>query len=364
MSSLQKIGKYEAIALIVMVTINQIIFNLPNTIIVNTGSSAWINVIVISIVSVLICLLICKLFKPFPANDILDVSEYLGNKLLKSIMGILYILFFIFLAGILLRYLSSSLKLIYFEKSPIVFLLLLFIIPAAYASRLGIKPISHVNLIFTPILLLSMIIILFATAKDFVMQNIFPILGFGADKTFLIGLNNIFAFSCIAYLYFLIPLLKNPSDFKKIAVSSVIISGIYLFLSVICLIMMFPFISFTDEMLSVYLLTRLIEFGKFFQRIDAIFIFIWILSLFSFLSITIELINRIFKKLTQIKSHREVTYGISAIIFSVALCFKNISDMKYIQNVVLKYVVIILVFVISLIVLILANLKYKKEKSQ
>lgn len=82
-----------------------------------------------------------------------------------------------------------------------------------------------------------------------------------------------------------------------------------------------------------------------------------------FLSITIELINRIFKKLTQIKSHREVTYGISAIIFSVALCFRNISDIKYIQNVILKYVVIILVFVISLIVLILANLKYKKEKS-
>ncbi len=362
MDSLQKIGKFEAIALIIMITINQIIFNLPNTIIMNTGSSAWLNVIVISIVAILFCLLICKLFKSFPTQDIVDISEYLGGKTLKTIVGILYILFFIFVAGIFLRYLSSSLKLIYFEKSPIVFLLLLFLIPVVLTIKLGIKPVAQVNLVFTPIVLFSMLIILFATAKDFVPERIFPILGFGADKTFLIGLNNIFTFSSFAYLYFLIPVLKEPKDFKFIAVTSIIISAIYLFLSVVCLLMIFPFIAFSDEMLSVYLLTRLIEFGKFFQRVDAIFIFVWILSTFSFLSITTGFINRILKKLIKIKNHKEMSYSICAIIFSVALIFKNISDMKYIQNTLLKYIVILLVFVISLIILILANLKHKKEK--
>lgn len=363
MNSLQKIGKLEAISLIVMVTINQIIYNLPNTIITTTGSSAWLNVITISIVAILFCLLICKLFKPFPAQDIVDISEYLGNKVLKIIIGTLYIIFFVFLSGILLIYFSNSLKSIYFEKTPIVFLLLLFLIPVAYSTRLEIKPISHANLILTPILLFSMLIILFATAKNFVPQRIFPILGFGADKTFLTGLNNIFTFVCFAYLYFLIPILKNPEDFKKIAVSSIIISAVYLFLSVICLLMMFPFITFSDEMLSVYLLTRLIELGRFFQRVDAIFIFIWILSTFSFLSMTIELVNKIFKKLTKIKNYKEITYSICFIVFSIALVFKSTSDMKFIQTTILKYIVILLVFVISLIILILANLKLKREKT-
>ncbi len=362
MNSLQKIGKFEAIALIIMITINQIIFNISNTIIINTGSSAWLNIIIISIVAILFCLLICKLFKKFLSQDIVDISEYLGGKVLKTIVGILYVLFFIFLAGIFLRYLASSLKLIYFEKSPITFLLLLFLIPIVLTVRLGIKPISEVNLMFTPIVLLSMLIILFSTAKDFVPERIFPILGFGADKTFFIGLNNIFTFSCFAYLYFLMPILKNPEDFKKVAVTSIIISAVYLFLSIISLLMMFPFIAFSDEMLSVYLLTRLIEFGKFFQRVDAIFIFIWILSTFSFLSITTSLINRIIKKLTKIKHHNELCYSICAIIFGVALIFKNIADMKFIQNILLRYVSISLVFIFSLIILILANFKLKKEK--
>ena len=360
MNSLQKIGKFEAIALVVIVTINQIIFNLPNTIIINTGSSAWLNVIYISIIAILFCLLICKLFKKFPTQDIVDISEYLGGKVLKLIIGLLYILFFIFISGIFLRYMAISLKLIYFEESPIVFLLLLFLVPVIFSIKLGIKSTSQVNLLFTPIVLFSMLIILFSTAKDFVPERIFPILGFGADKTFLIGLNNIFTFSCFAYLYFLMPVLKNPEDFKKIAITSIIISAIYLFLSVVCLLMMFPFIAFSDEMLSVYLLTRLIEFGKFFQRVDAIFIFVWILSLLSFLSLTAEFTIRIFKKLTKIKNHKEMGYSLCAIIFSVALIFNSISDIKYIQNELLKYIVISLIFVISLVILVLANFKHKK----
>ena len=48
MSTSQKIGTIEAIALIVTIIINQIILNLPDVIISTTGSSSWINVIYIS----------------------------------------------------------------------------------------------------------------------------------------------------------------------------------------------------------------------------------------------------------------------------------------------------------------------------
>ena len=361
MDTLQKIGKFEAASIIIMITINQIIINLPNAIITSTGSSSWLNVIYISIIAILFCLLICKLFNKFPTNDILDVSEYLGGKPLKTLVGVLYLLFFLFIASILLRYLTNSLKLIYFEKSPTVFLLLLFLIPVTIAGKRGIKAVSQINLMFTPLLLLSILITLFSTVKDFIPEQIFPIMGFGIDKTFLYGFSNIFAFVSFAYLYFLIPILNHPEEFKKIAISSIIISAVYLLLSVVCLLMTFPFINFTDELMSMYLLSRMIEFGRFFQRIDAIFIFIWILSALSFLTFTSILITNIFKKLTRIKSSRTMLYGTVSIIFSVALIFNSIANLKFIEDVVFKYIIIILVFIISPILLILANFKYKRR---
>lgn len=363
MDTLQKIGKFEAAALIIMIAINQIILNLPNTLIVSTGSSAWINVIYISIIAIIFCILICKLFKPFASNDILDISNYLGGKILKNIIGVLYIAFFFLIAAVFLRYLATSLKLIYFQDSPITFLLILFLLAVTIAGKMGLKAVSEINLMFMPVLLFSLLIILFSTAKDFVPERIYPILGFGADKTFIYGISNIFAFSGFAYIYFLIPVLNHPEDFKKIAISSIIISAIYLFLSVICLLMTFPFITFTDELLSVYLLTRMIEFGSFFQRIDAIFIFIWILSILSFLTFTSKFIAIIFKKLTGIKRHREMIYSIAAILFGISLIFENVSNIKFLQNIIFKYIVIGLIFIITPIILILANLKFKRRIS-
>ena len=361
MDNLKKVGKVEAIGLMVMIMINQIILNLGNVLILATGSSAWINIIYISILAVLFTLLICKLFQPFENADILDVSEFLGGKFLKIIIGIVYILFFLFLSALLLRYLTSSLKLIYFNNSPLVFLLLFFIVPSVIVVKMGIKAIAKVNLVFMPILLISMLVILFSTSKYFVPQRIFPIFGFGLNKTLLSGTINICSFISIGYLYFLIPILKDPKQFKKIAVSSIIFSAIYLFLSVICLLMMFPFISFTDEMLSIYLLTRMIEFGRFLQRIDAIFILIWILSMLSFISISSFLISDIFKKLTKIKDSKYIVYCIGGLLFSIALSIKNIAIIKYLENIVLKYIILVVVFIISLIILVLGYFKKKRK---
>ena len=361
MNNIQKIGKFEAISIVVMVTITQIILNLPNSIIINTGSSSWLNVLYVSIIAILFCFLICKLFNPFSNSDIIDISEFLGGKILKFTISILYILFFIFISSIVVRYFSSSLKLIYFENSPLVFILLLFLVPVIIVARVGIKSIAKVNLIITIILSISLLIILVFTSVNFVPQQIYPILGFGISKTFISGISNIFAFSSFSYLYFLIPYLKNPDEFKKIAISSTVISSIYLFLSVVCLIMVFPFISFTEEMLSVYLLTRIIEFGKFFQRVDALFIFIWILSTLSFLAFTTHLIGNIFKKITKIEDEKELIYVITNFIFALALIYNNIAILKYLQNYILKYFTIILVFIISLLILIFANLKLKRR---
>lgn len=361
MDSLQKIGKFEAMALIIMIAINQVFLNLSNNIISSTNSSAWINVIYISIIAIIFCLLICKLFKPLGSKDIIDVSEFLGGKILKTVISIIYLLFFIFTAGIFLSYLVNTFKIIYFPKTPIIFLLLIFLIPIVIAGKTGIKAIAQINLMLLPVFIIIMLILLFSTAGSFVPERLLPILGFGADKTFITGLSNIFAFSGFAYLYFLIPILKEPKEFKKIAVTSIIVSAIYLFLSVICLLMLFPYITFTDELLSVYLLARIIEFGTFFQRVDAIFVFTCILSTLSVLTFTTAIAANIFKKITSIKHSKQIIYSTSALIFSVAVIFKDISSLKFVEDIIWKYTVICLVFIISPILLIFANLKIKRR---
>lgn len=69
-------------------------------------------------------------------------------------------------------------------------------------------------------------------------------------------------------------------------------------------------------------------------------------------------------KLVRFKNPDELSYCIASFIFVVALSIKNIAQIKFIQDAVFKYVIISLVFVVSFIILILANLKHRKEKLQ
>lgn len=358
--SAEKIGKIEAVCLMLIIVVNEMIINVPNMIILNTKTGSTLNMVFVSILAVVFTYTVCKLFKPFYGKDILDVAEYVGGKTLKIILGILFVLFFVFLSSINLRYFANSLKVIYFNTSPLVYILLFFLIPALYINKYGLRAISGVNLVFFPIIIASFIFLLISSYDTFTMVRIFPILGEGFSKTFLTGTSNIFSFTGLAFIYFLPALLKDSKDFKKVSVISIIISAICLLLSVVSLLMAFPAITKTDETLSVYLLTRLVELGDFLERLDAMFIFIWIIAHISFLSLTFFYILKIFQKITRIEDSKTLTSSLGLIVLGSSMIFKDIAQLKFIARYYLKYSSIILIFGICFGILVLGKIKYKK----
>lgn len=361
--TLEKIGKIEAISLILIVILNEIVLNIPNTIILSTGSGTSINIIFVSILAIIFTYIVCKLFKPFYGKDILDISEYIGGGILKTIVGILFMLLFIVIASLSVKFLTNFVRLVYFNSSPMVYILLFFLVPALFINKFGIKTISGVNLIFIPLIILSLIFLLVFSYNNFTIERIFPIFGNGFFNTFVAGSTNIFAFSGLAYLYFMPSLLKDAKDFDTVSMVSIILSSICLVFSIISLMMAFPAVANTDETLSLYLLTRMVRLDHFIERLDAIFIFIWVISLISFLSLTFFYILGIFKRITKIEDSKCLISPLGLIILGNCLIFNNIAIVKFLARVVSKYFVLILVFGISLIILILANIKNKKSRS-
>ena len=142
MNNIEKIGKMEAIALFITVVFNNLILNIPSIIINVSGTGSWINLIYITVIAVVFILFVCKFLKPFIGADILDVSEFLGGKFLKYIIALLYIILFIVFSAFCLRFFTNSLRLLYFNDTPLVLLLLLFLVPICFTSYLGFKAVS------------------------------------------------------------------------------------------------------------------------------------------------------------------------------------------------------------------------------
>lgn len=307
----------------------------------------------------MITVLITFLFKKFQGQDILDVCKFLGGNTLTIIMGILYILLLLLVPIFVVKNFSETLQVIYFKTSPLIFILLFFIVSSTIANKFSLKVLAKANLIITPIIFFSIIFILFSSFKSFNIRRIFPILGYGINPTFFLGLSNIFSFSGIGYLFFIGPFINKTKDFKKISIISIILSGLYLFLSVTCILLSLSPTFKSEETFSLYLLTRSLSFGKFIQRVDAIFIFLWIISIISYISLAIYFAIYILKKLTKISDTSSINYTINLLILTVLLVPSSLAITSQIAHKAFKLGTLIFLFGVSIIILILANLKMK-----
>ena len=321
--SSSKISTLEAIMLVLSIIVTHTILSLPRNILVLTKSATLINLIYVSIIAILISYLTYKIFKKFSGLDLIDISEFLGGKTLKTIVGIIFIAYFIISSSILLRNFCESLKIIYYPMTNIPFIILLFIIALCTANRLDFSATLKTNTLIVPLVLVSIIFLFFTNVDGFVPQRIFPILGDGIYQTFGIGLINLSSFGGIAYLYFLPPLLKEPKKMKKIYLISIIISAIYLIFCVATLLFMFSFFIDTNEITPLYNATRYIEFGNFFQRLESIFLLFWTLVFACYLSIASKFSTRIFKKITNIENKKALIDIFGLLIFGIALFPEN-----------------------------------------
>lgn len=362
MSNNYKLQKYEAICLILIVMVNKLILNVPYYVINLVGTGSVINLIYIGVIGLIFVLCLNYLFQKFPNSDIIDISEFLGGKILKILMGIVFIVFFFLVSYITLSDFANMIQTIYFDQSPLIFILLFFMIGIVVANLVGFKAMTRTICLIVPFTLISILLALFAVQDEFAFDKFSPFFGYNMQTTFLNGLLNIFSLYIITYYYFLMPLLKDSFTFKKVTTISYIISWLLLFLTVISILTIFPITNDTEPLNSLYLLSRKITLGDFLQRLDALFILLWLISIFCYLSISTFMINRIIKKLTNIENEKIITFSTTSIFFGLCLIPFNIAISRFMENTVYRYLIIGLTFVVCFVILILANLKFKFKK--
>ena len=268
------------------------------------------------------------------------------------------------MASLILRNTAENLKTMYFQNIPTLYIIFFILLIVAFANKYSLKTIMKCNLIVVPLIVVSLIILFALSSDNFVVERVFPILGYGASNTFLKGAANIFSFGNILFLFFIMPMLKDYNQFKKLSYSSVILSGILILLSIVALILMFPIPISSGSNIPLYLQTRKLALGKLIQRVDALFILIWIITILSYISIIIGFIVSIFKKISNIQSSSTVSYCFVAILFATSLIYNNIIQIRKLDAENYKYLTLILVFGLGFLILLLANIKNMIKKNK
>ena len=357
-----RIGKPEAIALILTIMLNHAILNISKAILSSTKSSALLNTLYISIIALILSYIIYILLNKFPTFDILDISNFLGGKILKTIIGVLFFVYFLFFSATLLKNFVYALQIIYYPNTNTFFLIILFLIGAVFVCNLKYDALYRSNLLILPFSILSILVLFLGNAGEYTFENVFPILGNGINTTFLSGISNLFAFQGLLYILFLPPHLKDVTEIKKITFFSILFSALYLLISVTIILLLFDTEVSNTLLMPLYSAVRYIEFGTFFQRLDSVFILTWIISFVSYLSITINTCCNILKKITPIKSIKFSTILISSLMLVISFFSTTYAFSTFLTEIVYKYAFLIITG-ISIAVLFIGFI-FKKIKSK
>lgn len=366
-----QLNKFEAISICGIIMVSQIILCFPEYIIDLTGSGSIVNILFLSLITIIFCFIISKILKNFANNDIIDISEFVGGKFLKFIFSIIMITFLLLSAILAISNFSYVLKNIYFSTSAALLILAFFIVPIIVANFKGIYSLKKIICLFFPLLAISILLLFFRTTSDFNLNNFFPILGYNASTTFKLGLQNIFSLNFILLYLFIMPNLKKKNDFNKILWISFFLNIILLLVSLSAILLYFPSglnrsLNDFNSLNNIYLITRRIQISTFIQQTDALFVFLWSFSILCYISFLVYGITYILNKLFNFQNKSFTTFPIISIILGFCLIINKINIIKFLESYVFKYFSIVLIFGICFILLLIAYLKYKYrlKKSQ
>ena len=358
----EKIGNIQAIALVVISTMCTVFMSVKQLIIADCASSSLINVVYVFAIALILTLVFCTLSKKFSGKSILDISYFLGGRVLEFIVGIIFIAYFVLTAAILLKKLCSCLQIVYYPMTNIKFILLPFAIATTIIVYFKRDSSFKASVIIFPLLILVICLIFIGNIKNFDINSIYPILGNGINSTFLYGATNLYVFNAISYLYFLPPKLREPKKFKFIAFISITISAILLFLIVANLLFTFGYNLSSTELFPLYLSVRYIEFGTFFQRLDAIFLSFCVLNFICFLCLNTTVCIGIFKQITHLSDKHLVIFPHVATLIGFSMLIKSIPKLLIWESSISKWFFFLITIGLTFIILVSARIKLKLSR--
>lgn len=318
------IGKRSLISLVVIAIDTQIFLNYPRIVAQIAGTAGWLLALYTGLISIALFAVINRLYRGFDGMDVLDAAKKAAGKPGLIFTGLIICAYLIFITPVYLREFAEYLKVISLDATPLFIVTFFLAAGMVTTAFLGIETLARMASILLPVIITLILFIGIGVSQFNDISNIAPFLGLGPRKIFLEGLSRISIYSGIIVLFLCAPFVKTAGNFKSVGYIGLGISTLFLVISSMAYSFVFPYPASLEYFLPIYQLSSLINYGFFFQRIEAVFLLIWVTSALIYLSVAFFLILRTFKKTFGLISYRPLIPAFMILVFTLSLIPENL----------------------------------------
>jgi len=248
--------------------------------------------------------------------------------------------------------------------TPPAVLIFTFLLVAVAMAYVGLEGIARVACVFFYPIMGSLFLLLLLAIPSYDFDYLQPLLGYGLFTTIKTGVLRNSAYNEIVLLAVMIRSIHGPKLFKKVGLSSLFLTAFTFVSALVCILAAFQYTVGSEHLSGLYQLTRVIYFSRFFQRIEAIFLFIWVISSVITVSTAFYFALSSYCRAFTIRNHRPLLLPFGILAFMLALYPHNLAEIIDVHIMLIRQYSSAVMVLIPMLVFFLAVIRGKKgEKS-
>jgi hypothetical protein len=222
-------------------------------------------------------------------------------------------------AALFNRTFSEALIITALPITPISVIMTGYIGLAILGSYLGVEAMARSARVTYPFVLVGIALLLLALIPKWDLQQIFPILGNGPYHVFIEGGPIAGGITEILLAAVIVKSFHDPGMFFKITSRAMLMGFACLVMLLIVMVVTFGWNIAQESTLPFYRLSTLIYLGRFFQRVESIFIIIWGFIGMIKVSLTLYAAALTLAGTFRLPDHRPLLWPLAIIVYAASI---------------------------------------------
>lgn len=270
------VGKVELISLLTIFSGTDVFLSYPQQLVLLAAHSAWMIPLIAAVPALYVFSFIGRIIREFDLESLLSFGQKdLGLKG-GGVIGILFVLYFTLASASEMRQFTETVVTTVLPKSPVGYVALPFILVITYFAYMGIEGLTRVAWVAGPWLLLGVALLLVFNLNWARVEYLSPIWGNGVEQTLFHGFWFSGVFTNVLLIGILAPLLREKRQFLQVGTWSILLTAFVYTAFMLMFIMVFSTEVANKMPFPMYQFARMIYMGRFVQRLESAFVFIWV----------------------------------------------------------------------------------------
>lgn len=333
----------------------------PSFIYRDSASSAWIVVILSTVIMFVIWRILWSFCKNYSSGNFFELMKKSYGEKLYFIICLVLGIYMLLSLSIWMYNSVEIIKLSFYERSPVFFVLMFYIAISIYGAFLGMRPIITASTVIILFVFLSLICLFCGSAEYYdYYTNLFPVMGFGVKNTILQSLVYTNIFDDFIFLLFMISFENKKEDIYKVGNVVILLSGICITVFTIIYQLSMPYPMGGTYIFPYEELTRMSINNRFFVFFNFILIFIIISSFFVYISYKLYFISGLFSSILK-PCVKNISYKKLVLPLGILLTAFSMAQQSILKNLMLLYInrifILVFTFLFPLVTFLVARIR-------